>query len=132
MTLYQWLCLLGVQGAITTIVSIVITRKMNKAEAKAEQARKRIDDIAQKQEKEAKATAEGIKALLKDRLLQGYKHYINDVGWADEHDRENMKNIHTQYQALGGNGDMNDLRRTFRHLPTVAGGPPTEVSDNNE
>ena len=132
MTLYQWLCLLGAQGAITTVISIVITRKMNKAEAKAEQARKRADDVAQKQEKEAKATAEGIKALLKDRLLQGYKHYINDVGWADEHDRENMKNIHTQYQALGGNGDMNDLRRTFRHLPTVAGGPHTVVSDNDK
>ena len=40
MNLYQWLCLLGVQGAITTIIALVITRKMNKAEAKADQARR--------------------------------------------------------------------------------------------
>ena len=131
MNLYQWLCLLGVQGAVTTIISIVITKKLNKAEAKAEQARVRADEAAQKAEKEAKATAEGVKALLKDRLLQGYKHYINDVHWADEHDRDNMKSIHDQYHALGGNGDMNDLRKTFRHLPTVKNGPPTEVSDDD-
>lgn len=129
MNLYQWLCLLGIQGAVTTIISVVITKKLNKAEAKAEQARVRADEAAKKAEKEAKATAEGVKALLKDRLLQGYKHYINDVQWADEHDRENMKNIHAQYHALGGNGDMNDLRRTFRHLPMIKGGMPTEVSD---
>lgn len=129
MNLYQWLCLLGVQGAITAVLTFVITKKLNKAEAKAEQARIRADEAAKKAEKEAKATAEGVKALLKDRLLQGYKYYINQIGWADEHDRENMKNIHEQYHALGGNGDMNDLRRTFRHLPTVEGGPQTEVSD---
>ena len=132
MSTYQLLCLIGVQGAITTIISIVITRKFNKAAKKADEAQQRADEVAAKQEREAKATAEGIKALLKDRLLQGYKHYINDVHWADEHDRENMRNIHAQYHALGGNGDMNDLRRTFRHLPTVKGGPPTEVSDESE
>jgi hypothetical protein len=129
MNLYQWLCLLGVQGAITTIISIVITRKMNKAESKAEQARIRAEEANKTAEKVAKATSEGVKALLKDRLLQGYKHYINNVGWADSHDRDNMKELHAQYHALGGNGDMNDLRRTFRHLPTVQGGPPTEVSE---
>ena len=92
MSTYQLLCLIGVQGAITTIISIVITRKFNKAARKADEAQRRADEVAAKQEKEAKATAEGIKALLKDRLLQGYKHYINDVHWADEHDRENMRN----------------------------------------
>ena len=130
MNLYQWLCLLGVQGLITTIISLVITKKMNKAEQKAEQARARAEEANRTAEKVAKATSEGVKALLKDRLLQGYKHYINDVGWADEHDRDNLKSIHAQYHALGGNGDMNDLRKTFRHLPTVQGGPPTEVSDD--
>lgn len=130
MNVYQWLCLLGVQGAITTIISIVITKKFNKAELKAEQARIKAEEANRKAEKVAEATSEGVKALLKDRLLQGYKHYINDVGYADEHDRDNMKNIHAQYHALGGNGDMNDLRRTFRHLPTIKDGLPTEVSDD--
>ena len=130
MSLYQWLCLLGIQGLITTIISLVITKKMNRAEAKAEQARIRAEEANEATERIAKATSEGVKALLKDRLLQGYKHYINDVGYADEHDRDNLNNIYNQYHQLGGNGDMNDLRRTFRHLPTVKSGPPTEVSDD--
>ena len=119
MSLYQLLCLIGVQGLITTIVSIVITKKMNKAERKAEKAHRETEAIGQ-----------GVKALLRDRLLQGYKHYVNDVGWADEDDRSNMENVYKQYHALDGNGDMKDLRRTFRHLPMVEGGPATEVADD--
>ena len=120
MSVYQWLCLLGIQGAITTIIALVITRKMNKAEAKAETARR-----------ETTAIAEGVKALLRDRLLQGYKRYINEVRWADEDDRSNMENVYKQYHALGGNGDMKDLRRTFRHLPMADGGQPTEVAGDD-
>lgn len=117
MTVYQWLCLLGVQGVITLILSWVISKKLNTADAKAEQAKR-----------ETAAIAEGVKALLRDRLLQGYKHYI-EKGWADMDDRANMENVWRQYHALGGNGDMNDLRRTFRHLPMAEGSAPIEVTE---
>ena len=118
MTLYQWLSLLGVQGIITLILSRVISRKLNTADAKAEQAKR-----------ETEAIAEGVKALLRDRLLQGYKHYI-EKGWADMDDRSNMENVWRQYHALGGNGDMNDLRRTFRHLPMAMDGAPIIINEN--
>ena len=117
MSIYQWLCLLGVQGVITLVLSRVISKKLNTADAKAEQAKR-----------ETAAIAEGVKALLRDRLLQGYKHYI-EKGWADMDDRANMENVGQQYHALGGNGDMNDLRRTFRHLPMAEGSAPIEVTD---
>ena len=117
MSIYQWLCLLGVQGVITLVLSWVISKKLNTADAKAEQTKR-----------ETAAIAEGVKALLRDRLLQGYKHYI-EKGWADMDDRSNMENVWRQYHALGGNGDMNDLRRTFRHLPMVKDGAPIEVKD---
>ena len=117
MSVYQWLCLLGVQGIITLILSWVISKKLNTADAKAEQAKR-----------ETAAIAEGVKALLRDRLLQGYKHYI-EKGWADMDDRANMENVWQQYHALGGNGDMNDLRRTFRHLPMAEGSAPIEVTE---
>ena len=119
MSVYQWLCLLGVQGIITLVLSRVISKKLNTADAKAEQAKR-----------ETAAIAEGVKALLRDRLLQGYKHYIGQ-GYADLDDRSNMENVYTQYKALKGNGDMRDLRRTFRHLPMIPGGMPTEVSDDD-
>ena len=117
MSVYQWLCLLGVQGIITLILSWVISKKLNTADAKAEQAKR-----------ETAAIAEGVKALLRDRLLQGYKHYL-EKGWADMDDRANMENVWRQYHALGGNGDMNDLRRTFRHLPMAEGSAPIEVTE---
>ncbi len=117
MSVYQWLCLLGIQGLITLLVSRVISKKLNTADAKAEQAKR-----------ETAAIAEGVKALLRDWLLQGYKHYI-EKGYADMDDRSNMENVWRQYHALGGNGDMNDLRRTFRHLPMTKDGAPMELDE---
>ncbi len=121
MSVYQWLCLIGVQGAVVAILTIVINKTTHKIEQNAESNRR-----------ETGAIKDGVKALLKDRLLQGYKHYINDVGYADEHDRENMENVYKQYHALKGNGDMKDLRKTFRKLPFVQGGVPTEVADDDD
>ena len=46
MTLYQWLCLLGAQGVITLILSRVISKKLNSADAKAEQAKRETEAIA--------------------------------------------------------------------------------------
>lgn len=120
MSVYQWLCLLGVQGIITLILSWVISKKLNTADAKAEQAKR-----------ETAAIAEGVKALLRDRLLQGYKHYI-EKSWADMDDRANMENVWRQYHALGGNGDMNDLRRTFRHLPMARYGAPMIINQEGD
>ena len=121
MSIYQWLCLIGVQGAVVAILTIVINKTTHKIEQNAESNRR-----------ETGAIKDGVKALLKDRLLQGYKHYINDVGYADEHDRENLENVYKQYHALKGNGDMKDLRKTFRKLPFVKGGVPTEVADDDD
>lgn len=121
MNLYQWLCLLGVQGVIVAILSIVVNKIAKKVEKNNEQNRT-----------ETSAIKEGVKALLRDRLLQGYKHYINNIGYADESDRSNMENIYKQYRGLHGNGDMKDLRKTFRRLPFVEGGVPTEVADDDE
>ncbi len=116
---YQWLCVAGIPSLITLIITRVITKRLNLAESKADAAQKRSEAIAL-----------GIQALLRDRLLQGYRHYL-DKGWADYDDRSNLENVWRQYHALGGNGDMNDLRNTFRHLPTVEGGAPVVITDDN-
>ena len=105
MTVYQWMCLLGIPGLFAGLIGFI-----------------RIQ-VAQN-----KAMKLAVRAILRDRLLQGYKHYI-EKGWADLDDRANLENIWKQYHALGGNGDMNDLRHTFRQLPMFAGGPATAVSD---
>lgn len=108
MNVYQWLTILGVPSILSGLVGfIVIQVNQNKAMRLA------------------------VRAMLRDRLLQGYKFYISK-GWADLDDRGNMENVYAQYKALKGNGDMRDLRKTFRHLPMVEGGVPTIVSDDDE
>lgn len=58
----------------------------------------------------------GVQALLRDRLLQGYKFY-RQQGWADENDRANLENVYVQYHNLGANGVMDDFRQKFLALP---------------
>ena len=107
MSIYQWLCVLGIPGmfltTVTGLMSII---------------------------RQIKVMKQAMKASLRDRLVQGYKFGIRQ-GFADMDDRKNMENIYRQYHVLGGNGDMRDLRRTFRHLPLEANGVPTEVSDDD-
>ena len=62
------------------------------------------------------AIKRGVQALLRDRLMQGYKFYRTQ-GWADEDDRSNLENVYIQYHALGANGVMDDLRNKFLALP---------------
>lgn len=118
MNVYQWLCVAGIPSAITLILTRVITKRLNAAESGRAETQKRSDAIAL-----------GIRALLRDRLLQGYRHY-QEKGWADYEDRANLEDVWKQYHALGGNGDMNDLRNTFRHLPMTEGGVPVAAAED--
>lgn len=63
-----------------------------------------------------RAISRGVQALLRDRLIQGYKHY-RAIGYADEDDRDNLENVYVQYHNLGANGVMDDLRNKFLALP---------------
>ena len=105
MSVYQWLCVLGIPGMLAGMAGFIAL-----------------------QVKQNRAMKLAVQAMLRDRLLQGYKHYL-EKGYADLDDRANLENVWRKYHLLGGNGDMNDLRQTFRSLPLVQGGPPMVVSD---
>ena len=105
MTVYQWMCVLGIPGMLAGLVGFI----------KVQMNQNRAMKLA-------------VQAILRDRLLQGYKHY-QEKGGADYKDRANLENVWKQYHAMGGNGDMNDLRNTFRHLPMVKGGEPVVIND---
>ncbi|MBP5411370.1 MAG: hypothetical protein J6Y26_05645 [Lachnospiraceae bacterium] len=111
----QILTIIGVPALISGIVLIVINRSLKKRDAKQEEIRKQNLEM----ERQNKAIMLGVQAILRDRLLQGYRHYI-DKGFAEYDDRENMENIYAQYHALGANGVMDDMRDKFRSLPMSA------------
>ena len=111
----QILTIIGVPALISGIVLIVINRSLKERDSKQEEIRKQNAEM----ERQNKAIMLGVQAILRDRLLQGYRHYI-DKGFAEYDDRENMENIYTQYHALGANGVMDDMREKFRSLPMSA------------
>lgn len=73
-----------------------------------------------------KSVKKGVQALLRDRLIQGYKYY-RQQGWADEDDRANLENVYVQYHNLGANGVMDNLRGRFLALPLDPQAPATQT-----
>lgn len=121
-TVLEIVKLFGVSSIVSALVLLVINRSLKKRDAKQEEIQAQNVEM----EKQNKAIMLGVQAILRDRLLQGYRHYI-DKGWADYDDRENLENIYKQYHALGANGVMDDMRDQFRRLPSFQGGQPTII-----
>lgn len=124
MTVYQWLCVIGIPSVVTLLLSRLITRRLDAAEQETRKAREEAEHASRQSE----AIALGVQALLRNALLQGYKH-CQDQGYADFQERATLENAWVQYHTLGGNGAMCDSRRAFRALPMYRGGPPTPVDD---
>lgn len=62
-----------------------------------------------------RATERGIRALLRDRIVQAYYHY-SDRGWITLHGLENVEAMYQEYHALGGNGTVTKLVEDIRQL----------------
>ena len=123
MNVYQWLCLFAVPNLFFLLWSSFINHRHKKkdeevARRRAEIERQQIEIQEQNAQLEAqnKATMLGVQALLRDRLLQAFKHYISQ-GFADYTDRQNVENMYRQYEALGPNSVMSDLYDKFTELP---------------
>ena len=93
MTVYQWMCVLGIPGMLAGLAGFI-----------------------RLQVKQNRAMKLAVQAILRDRLLQAYRHY-EEKGWADSDDRQNWENMYVQYHALGGNGIIDDLRGKLFELP---------------
>ena len=123
MNVYQWLCLFAVPNLFFLFWSTIINRRQKKKDdeiakrrAEIEEQQKEIKKQNEQLEAQNKATMLGVQALLRDRLLQAFKHYISQ-GYADYTDRQNVQNMYVQYEALGPNSVMSDLYEQFSNLP---------------
>lgn len=115
---YQIICAIGIPSIISGIVLIIINKGQKRRDRRQDEMARQNREM----EQQNKAIMAGIQALLRDRLLQGYRHY-KEKGWADYDDRTNMENIYKQYHNLGQNGVMDQLRDEFLRLPEQ---PPHE------
>ena len=112
MDIYQILMVVGIPSIISGLVALCITRGMKKWDVKQQEIRTQNEIM----EKQNKALMAGVQAILRDRLLNGYRHYFAK-GWADYDDRQNMENMWEQYHGLGANGVMDGYRTRFLALP---------------
>lgn len=109
MNAYQILSLCGIGSLVGIIIELLVRRPLTKRLEAAEKNQAR-------QNAQSQATMLGVQALLRDRLLQGYRHYIAQ-GWCPYEERQNMQNMYTNYEALGPNSVMDQLHNQFVLLP---------------
>lgn len=67
--------------------------------------------------KENDALKAGLQALLRDRIIQAYNHYVNDKGWIPIYALESINACYKSYEALGENGVINGLMAQLNELP---------------
>jgi len=97
MTVYQWLCLLGVPTLIVCLY-------------------KYVNSVIKKTRDDTNALKLGIQALLRSQMIVEYNKY-SEKGYAPVYARENFENCWKQYHSLGANGVMDDLHEKFLELP---------------
>lgn len=97
MTVYQWLCLLGVPTLIVCLY-------------------KYVNSVIKKTRDDTNALKLGIQALLRSQMIAEYNKY-SEKGYAPVYARENFENCWKQYHSLGANGVMDDLHEKFLDLP---------------
>ena len=66
---------------------------------------------------EQEAIKLGMQALLRDRIISAYNHYM-DKGCCPIYARENVRRLYEQYHNLGGNGTVTGLMDSLMELPT--------------
>ncbi len=64
-----------------------------------------------------RALQRGVQALLRAQMIQYYNHY-REKGYAPIYARESFENCWVQYEKLGKNGVMADIRKKFLSMHT--------------
>lgn len=86
--------------------------------AKFRKAREAEAAAIAKQQEESAAVKGGMRAILRDRIIQAYNHYVHEKGSCPIFARDSTQAMYEAYHALGGNGMVDDLMEDLLDLPT--------------
>ena len=109
---------------VLTVVSTVITgavgylfHKLQKeTERREADERERLKDLANHD----KAVNDALRALCRDRILQGHRYYKRQGGISHA-DLETMTKLYNAYHDLGGNGTITAIYEKICDLPLKEG-----------
>ena len=109
--------LLAVISAIASAVIGYIFHKIKKRDERRDAlATERDKNILEREQ----AINQSLRALCRDRILQGYRYYKHH-GYISTADLETMTKLYDAYHALGGNGTITAVYDKICALPIKAG-----------
>lgn len=73
--------------------------------------------LIKKRKRESDAIQAGVQAILRDRLINAYNHYV-DKEYCPIYARENITSMYKAYHDLGGNGTITELYNKLLDMPT--------------
>lgn len=95
-----------IESTIQTIINIIAGAVISYMFA-LYRAKKREND----------ALRAGVQALLRDRIIQAYNHYVCEKGWIPIYAKESIDACYKSYEALGDNGVIDSLMERLNELP---------------
>ena len=109
--------ILSVVTAIATTCAGYFVHKLKKQyDTQKAEEQTRANDILTRE----KATNEALRALCRDRILQGYRYYKQHDGLSTA-DLETMTKLYNAYHSLGGNGTITAIYEKICELPIKGG-----------
>ena len=114
MSWYEILALVGVPSILTLILQYFERKSIRKEQA-AERERIRQETAEAKKADKSDAVALGVQALLRTQMIDIYETWYKK-GHAPIYVRDNFANLFKQYEALGANGVMTDMKDDFFKL----------------
>lgn len=115
MTVYQWLCVVGVPSVITLIWTTLIKKSLSKAEKKAEQSRQESEAIKKKSE----AIECGVRDIQRIMILDTYDKCVQNGRTISVSRKDAMDAAFNSYTALGGNGTIKQVHEEIMAMQIV-------------
>lgn len=85
---------------------------------KIKEAKRAEAEAMEKQKQENALIKEAMQALLRDRIIQGYNHYVHEKKHCPIYALQSIRSMYNAYHALGGNGAVDKLMEDIEDLPT--------------
>ena len=74
--------------------------------------------FSKRQREENRAMRSGMRSLLYDRIVQGYLHFHDELGYMPLQAKESMQDVFDSYKKLNGNGLGEQMYNKMKDLPT--------------
>lgn len=108
--------LLIVPAVATGIISWFFHKLKAREDARDELEKERVKEIITREQ----AMNDALRALCRDRILQGYRYYKRQGGVSTA-DLETMTKLYNAYHGLGGNGTISAVYDKICALPIKEG-----------